>query len=250
MENRKYIYLTGRVHPGETNSSYVLHGLIQFLLSDEEEAKALLDQCIFKIVPMINPDGVINGSHRCSLAGLDLNRQWVSPSRILTPTLFWTKLMYRLIKGCGHTPLLACDFHGHSRKKNIFLYGCETDDAQEKVFPSLLSATPIFDLSACKYAIEKSKEATARVVLRNEFGILNSFTMESTYCGFDMGDRKGYQVQVADLESMGVAFCKTLLQYLQGTSAKPSPLPKRKKTAKKPKKKKVIESESESDDDG
>jgi len=29
-----------------------------------------------QIVPMLNPDGVINGSYRCSLAGVDLNR-WV-----------------------------------------------------------------------------------------------------------------------------------------------------------------------------
>jgi len=25
---------------------------------------------------MVNPDGVIHGSSRCNMAGLDLNRQW------------------------------------------------------------------------------------------------------------------------------------------------------------------------------
>ena len=29
-----------------------------------------------KVVPMLNPDGVINGNYRCSLAGVDLNRVW------------------------------------------------------------------------------------------------------------------------------------------------------------------------------
>jgi murein tripeptide amidase MpaA len=28
---------------------------------------------------MINPDGVINGNSRCSLAGVDLNRFWNDP---------------------------------------------------------------------------------------------------------------------------------------------------------------------------
>ena len=31
---------------------------------------------IFKIVPMLNPDGVIVGNYRCSLAGRDLNRNY------------------------------------------------------------------------------------------------------------------------------------------------------------------------------
>ncbi len=28
---------------------------------------------------------------------------------------------------------LFCDFHGHSRKKNIFIYGCTAQDAQDKL---------------------------------------------------------------------------------------------------------------------
>eukprot|EP00983_Pelagomonas_calceolata_P025766 806977-Pelagomonas_calceolata.AAC.1 len=35
-----------------------------------------LQNSMADIVPMLNPDGVINGSYRCSLAGVDLNR-WV-----------------------------------------------------------------------------------------------------------------------------------------------------------------------------
>jgi hypothetical protein len=31
---------------------------------------------------MLNPDGVIHGNYRCSLAGVDLNRQWVNPSKV------------------------------------------------------------------------------------------------------------------------------------------------------------------------
>ena len=39
-------------------------------------AIALRKHYIFKIVPMINPDGVIVGNTRCNLAGADLNRQY------------------------------------------------------------------------------------------------------------------------------------------------------------------------------
>lgn len=59
------------------------------------------------------------------------------------------------------------------------------------MFPQILSQnSPIFDFNTCKFNIEKSKEATARVVLRREMNIVNSFTLESTYCGMDSGEKK------------------------------------------------------------
>jgi cytosolic carboxypeptidase protein 2/3 len=53
-----------------------MEGLIEFILSDELEARNLRSNYVFKIIPMLNPDGVIVGNYRCSLSGLDLNRQW------------------------------------------------------------------------------------------------------------------------------------------------------------------------------
>ncbi len=40
---------------------------------------------------MLNPDGVIYGNYRCSLLGVDLNRRWINPSKILHPTIYYTK---------------------------------------------------------------------------------------------------------------------------------------------------------------
>jgi hypothetical protein len=31
---------------------------------------------------MLNPDGVIHGNYRCSLAGIDLNRVWDNPAPV------------------------------------------------------------------------------------------------------------------------------------------------------------------------
>ena len=30
---------------------------------------------------MLNMDGVINGNYRCNLAGFDLNRQYINPTK-------------------------------------------------------------------------------------------------------------------------------------------------------------------------
>jgi len=61
------------VHPGESNSSYMMKGIIDYLTGPTLNAKILRDNFVFKVVPMLNPDGVIIGNTRCSLAGVDLN---------------------------------------------------------------------------------------------------------------------------------------------------------------------------------
>ena len=52
------------MHPGETPSSYVCQGLIEFLVSSHPVAKLLRENITFKIIPMLNPDGVYLGNYR------------------------------------------------------------------------------------------------------------------------------------------------------------------------------------------
>jgi len=47
---------------------------------------------------MLNPDGVIEGNYRCSMAGHDLNRQWSNPDPVLHPTVLALKNLLKLCK--------------------------------------------------------------------------------------------------------------------------------------------------------
>ncbi|GCB60983.1 hypothetical protein scyTo_0011224 [Scyliorhinus torazame] len=87
------VVLTARVHPGETQASWMMKGILDFLISEEPTAKELRQRCIFKIIPMLNPDGVIVGNYRCSLSARDLNRNYRHPKRELFPTVWHTKKM-------------------------------------------------------------------------------------------------------------------------------------------------------------
>ena len=62
--------------------------------------------------------------------------------------------------------------------------------------------TPAFSLKNCNFAVEKSKEATARQVVWREFGVTFSYTLESTYCGFDQGPYKVSRFQGVRLRGM------------------------------------------------
>ena len=59
----------------------MIEGVIDFLIGDSKEAEYLRENCVFKIFPMVNPDGVVHGNNRCSLAGVDLNRRWKNPNK-------------------------------------------------------------------------------------------------------------------------------------------------------------------------
>lgn len=62
---RNVVFITGRVHPGESPASHVVHGLIAFLTSQDARAKVLRKLLTWIIVPMLNPDGVAAGNYRC-----------------------------------------------------------------------------------------------------------------------------------------------------------------------------------------
>ncbi|XP_040819368.1 cytosolic carboxypeptidase 1 isoform X3 [Ochotona curzoniae] len=236
FRNRPYIFLSARVHPGETNASWVMKGTLEYLMSNNPTAQSLRESYIFKIVPMLNPDGVINGNHRCSLSGEDLNRQWQSPNPDLHPTIYHAKGLLQYLAAVKRLPLVYCDYHGHSRKKNVFMYGCSiketvwhthenasscdvVEDTGYRTLPKILShIAPAFCMSSCSFVVEKSKESTARVVVWREIGVQRSYTMESTLCGCDQGKYKGLQIGTRELEEMGAKFCIGLLRLKRLTS--------------------------------
>ncbi|XP_023386065.1 cytosolic carboxypeptidase 3 [Pteropus vampyrus] len=216
---QKAVILTARVHPGETNSSWIMKGFLDFILGDSSDAQLLRDTFIFKVVPMLNPDGVIVGNYRCSLSGQDLNRNYTSLLKESFPSVWYTRnMIHRLME--KREVILYCDFHGHSRKENIFMYGCGGSDRckalylQQQIFPLMLSKNcpDKFSFSACKFNVQKSKEGTGRVVMW-KMGIRNSFTMEATFCGSTLGNKRGTHFNTKDLESMGYHFCDSLLDY-------------------------------------
>ena len=59
--DRRVVVLSSRVHPGETNASWIMHGLLDYLTSQTREAKMLRMNYVFKIIPMLNIEGVIHG---------------------------------------------------------------------------------------------------------------------------------------------------------------------------------------------
>lgn len=91
----RVIIILCRSHAGETPASFVCQGFIEFLIGNHPIAKVLREHFVFKIVPMVNPDGVFLGNNRCNLIGQDLNRTWHVATEFSHPTLYAIKNMLK-----------------------------------------------------------------------------------------------------------------------------------------------------------
>lgn len=133
---------------------------------------------------MLNPDGVVIGNYRTGLSGRDFNREYKMPDKALFPEVYhFKKLVTENKELFGERLLMFLDFHGHSTKKNTFVYGPEFPIVERyyyeaRIFPKLLGdATPMFRYYSCIFKINEFKESTARAVLLRRLGIPLSYTI-------------------------------------------------------------------------
>jgi murein tripeptide amidase MpaA len=120
-DNKEKIWLIARQHPGETMSSWFIEGLINRLLSEDKLSKEILERSIFHIVVNMNIDGSIRGNHRTNAKGLDLNRQWHTPSKIDVPEVYFVQHAMNQ-KGVD----LFIDVHGDEEIPYNFMMGSNT----------------------------------------------------------------------------------------------------------------------------
>jgi cytosolic carboxypeptidase protein 2/3 len=109
------------------------------------------------------------------------------------------------------------DLHAHSKKKNVFAYGCHdtADPFSSREFPYLLSklSRQDFLFQECRFTRladprqsqqkKSTKDGTARVFLYDSLRIPNIFTIEHSYCSAKNSayhyDRHSYGVIGADI---------------------------------------------------
>ncbi|KRX01295.1 hypothetical protein PPERSA_11742 [Pseudocohnilembus persalinus] len=198
--NKPIIFISGRVHPSESPSSFALKGVLDFL-TDKNDARAMFlrKYFVFKIIPMLNPDGVYNGHYRMDTFGQNLNRFYKNPDSekqsscyaVRKIAEYWSK---------DKRLYFYCDFHAHSGKKGCFFYGNALDDfvlqVESLLFAKILSLNCInFEYDDCNFSKKQmtskdrneaqTKDGSSRVNLYKIGNLIHSYTLE---CGFHMSN--------------------------------------------------------------
>jgi murein tripeptide amidase MpaA len=186
LAQRKKIWLIARQHPGESMAEWFVEGFLERLLDEADPvARVLLDQCVFYVVPNMNPDGAVRGNLRTNAAGANLNREWATPSLETSPEVYWVR-QKMLEVGVD----LNLDAHGDEGLPYNFVVG--TDDIpgftpriaalQDAFKTSWLAASPDFQTEH-GYPRGKNGEATMTLAtnwIGQQFGCL-AFTIEMPF---------------------------------------------------------------------
>jgi murein tripeptide amidase MpaA len=160
----KQVWLYARQHPGESMAEWWMEGALEMLTDPTDEtARALREKATLHLVPNMNPDGSFRGHLRTNAVGVNLNREWHSPSMDKSPEVF---LVRAAMDETGVD--FAMDVHGDEAIPANFLAGFEgipswTDALGDKFYDygrRLADATPLFQL---EQGYEKSAPGMANL---------------------------------------------------------------------------------------
>lgn len=229
------IFISCRVHPGESCGSHVLSGILDFLcLSSNRVAKSLLANFQFKIVPMLNPDGVIDGYQRSAPTsnsksadeGVNLNEIYDIAEKKLHPTVYATKRIVQKLASTRTIPLFL-DLHGHYNSSYAahFLYGYTDESNLGNYNLDIYRFAKKLEDECSKYpnghgiflnkdelirSNSYKKPGVAPVFFSSQFGIQTAFTVESC-----MHTSQEYQFTPKDYYNYGRVICHAIFETFE-----------------------------------
>jgi hypothetical protein len=134
IENKKTILLMAMQHAGEDAGGYFMEGLVNFLLSENAEAVEARNNFVYKLVPMMNPDGIFNGTSRYNMAMEDLNNIWLSSEKS-QPEVEGVQRWTENWKAEGQQIDMFWDVHNHTQfyRYNVLIFKDNTLDSLQTV---------------------------------------------------------------------------------------------------------------------
>jgi murein tripeptide amidase MpaA len=121
LSEKKKVWVIARQHPGESMAEWFVEGMLERLLDvSDSVSRSLLNQCVFYVIPNMNPDGSVLGNLRTNAVGANLNREWMEPTLERSPEVF---LVRRKMLDTGVD--LCLDVHGDEGLPYNFVVGSE-----------------------------------------------------------------------------------------------------------------------------
>jgi cytosolic carboxypeptidase protein 5 len=160
-----------------------------------EQARNLRKHYVFKVIMMLNPDGVSRGYYRLDSAACNLNRMYMNAKKLDHPTIWATHkavvqqaVQYKCLK-------MFMDFHAHASKKGAFVFGNHITEQERQAdnitFAKLIAMNCLnFDMNECNFSDRimavkdkngQSREGSSRVAIAKSTGLTYCYTLEFNY---------------------------------------------------------------------
>ncbi len=185
-DGKKKVWVIARQHPGESMTEWFMEGFLERLLhTDEPVGRKLLQEACFYIIPNMNIDGAIAGNLRASASGVNLNREWETPSLEKSPEVYHT------LRRMDETGVdLMLDVHGDevlpynfiSASEGIPDYNDYIRNLERKFIEHWMDISPDFQ-DTYKYELDKPGEANLTICtnqIAQRFGC-PAFTIEMPF---------------------------------------------------------------------
>ena len=118
-EGEKQVWLYARQHPGESMAEWWMEGALDVLADPADSVgRELRKRCRFHVVPNMNPDGSARGHLRTNAVGVNLNREWATPTAEKSPEVLAVR---NAMDGTGVD--FAMDVHGDEAIPAVFMAG-------------------------------------------------------------------------------------------------------------------------------
>jgi murein tripeptide amidase MpaA len=213
------IWVIARQHPGESMAEWCAEGLLDRLIDRTDPViKKLRQTCLFYVVPNMNPDGSRRGHLRTNAAGVNLNREWASPSLAKSPEVL--HVLDKMIEtGCDFN----LDIHGDESIPHNFIAGFDgipsLSDRQSRLInqykTALARVSPDFQTAV---GYENSRPGKANMTmstnaLAERFGCL-AMTLEMPFKDANDNPDPVYGWSPARAKHLGRACLDALLEVL------------------------------------
>ena len=231
--DKNIIFITARVHPGETPGTLIFNGILKTLINRQDPLNnKLLDNFVFKLIPIINVDGVSNGNFRLDPDGFNLNRCYLNPIQKINPENYGITKLFNFYAS-KYKMRYYFDLHADMNTRGVYTFGNALKLFEEHVENVLFSFIfkincPHVDFSHCIFT-ERSmgnksknemagKEATSRVQFYQKTGLIHTYTVESSYYkGIfnkdNIENEKADIYLIKDFEKTGYDLLKSILDY-------------------------------------
>jgi murein tripeptide amidase MpaA len=211
------VWMVARQHPADAGASWIVEGLLRWLLGQDPDASRLASRCVLYLVPFMNPDGVLDGNYLTNSAGVNLNRQWPSPDSASAPSVLAVSNLMHAYFDAGGSAEIFVDIHSRAISRSNFLFFNGPDVTSPERAAEIQSFAEVLNRINPDFTAQGSEAWPGDITISSRwasdaFGI-HGIVFEASFQDVEYGPFEGEYMTVDRYLALGEALGKAVLEF-------------------------------------